>query len=216
MCGRFSLITTVRALEEHFSAKSEMQEFTSRFNVAPSQSMPIVTNQDPGHLISARWGLVPSWAKDVKIGNRLINARSETVNEKPAFRASFRHKRCLVPATHFFEWKKTNGAKKPFAVHMKDAKLFSFAGLWSEWKSAKEIIVSFSIITCPPNALMSKIHDRMPVILKKRDEQKWLQETDMAKLQKLLVPYAGKMQAYEVSTLVNSPRNDVREVLVRV
>lgn len=163
-----------------------------------------------------RWGLIPFWAKDPKIGYKMINARAETVNEKPSFKHSLKNKRCIVPASGFYEWLKSEKQKIPFYIKPKDQEYFSFAGLYDVWKDAEgKEIKSYTIITTTPNIKMAKIHDRMPVILKVADEDKWLdQNTDIDELLKLLKPYPdSEMEIYSVSDLVNSPRNDNKDLI---
>jgi putative SOS response-associated peptidase YedK len=167
-----------------------------------------------------RWGLVPSWASDISIGARLINGRSETVLEKPAFRDSFRLRRCLVPADGFYEWKKAGKERHPFHFVMKDSSLFAFAGVWDRWRSATgEVVESCSILTTAPNELLDGVHDRMPVILPQRHYQTWLTApaTEAQRLAELLVPFdASVMQRHPVSSLVNKPENDVPECALEV
>ena len=164
-----------------------------------------------------RWGLVPSWAKDPKIGNRMINARSETVTEKPSFRTSFKRRRCLIPADGFYEWKREGKAKKPMLITANPGGLFAFAGLWETWKQPDgSWLLTCAIITTSANEFMKSIHDRMPVILPREAEASWLdpEEQDTAMLSELLLPYdSDRMEGYEVSTLVNSPRNNFPEVI---
>ncbi|MCB1056336.1 MAG: SOS response-associated peptidase, partial [Acidobacteria bacterium] len=159
-----------------------------------------------------RWGLIPHWAKDPSIGNRLINARAETAAEKPAFRSSFSKRRCLVPADGFYEWQKTGGRKQPFYLQLKEHRPFAFAGLWARWKASEdETVQSFTLLTTTPNEVAAKVHDRMPVILPPESYDRWLDPElhDREALEALLLPYpAEAMEAYPVSTLVNSPQND--------
>lgn len=218
MCGRFSIAAPAGPIENRFDVEIGFN-YTPRFNCAPTQNIPVISNREPGVLSLYRWGLIPVWAKDKKIGNSLINARAETITEKPAFKNSFRRKRCLVPADGFYEWKRTAAKQKtPYRITMKDEGLFSMAGIWDSWKDEEgEIIHSFSIITTTPNGLMQGIHDRMPVILERKDEKTWLQEKDPDVLIKLLKPFPPElMKAYPVSTLVNSPANDIPEVMAPV
>ena len=167
-----------------------------------------------------KWGLIPFWAKDPSIGNRMINARAETVAEKPSFRNAFTRRRCLIVADGFFEWRKEGKTKTPMRIILKNGEPFGFAGLWETWKSPEdELIRSCTIITTTPNEVMEPIHNRMPVILPRDAEAQWLNVsvTDTGVLRELLVPYAAsELEAYEVSTLVNAPRNDVPDVLARV
>jgi putative SOS response-associated peptidase YedK len=218
MCGRFSIAAPVGPIENRFDVGIGFN-YTPRFNCAPTQNIPVISNREPDVLSLYRWGLIPVWAKDKKIGNSLINARAETITEKPAFKNSFRRKRCLVPADGFYEWRRTAAKQKtPYRIVMKDEGLFAMAGIWDSWKDeGGEIIHSFSIITTTPNELMRDIHDRMPVILELKDEKTWLQENDQDVLIRLLRPFPHElMKAYPVSTLVNSPANDVPEVMAAV
>ena len=164
-----------------------------------------------------RWGFVPFWAKDPKIGNRLINARAETVATKQAFRVSFKRRRCLVPTTGFYEWKKSNDSKTPYYVHLKNDDLFAFAGIYDRWKDSDgNELLSFAIITTDANSLMKRIHNRMPVMLEREDEETWLKEgvLDDEELAEILTPYpSGEMETYLVSKAVNNPRNESEELI---
>lgn len=214
MCGRFSFSPLTKVIEDRFDVKVD-SGYRPRYNCAPSQNLAVISNHDPDVLSHFRWGLIPSWAKDPKIGYRMINAKSETITEKPSFRNSFRRKRCLVLSDGFFEWKKVSEKEKiPYRIHLKDEPLFSMAGIWDTWKNPEgDSVHSFSILTTGPNALMSNIHDRMPVILDRGDEKYWLEDSQPDLLLSLLRPYpADKMTAYPVSKLVNSPANDRPEV----
>ena len=167
-----------------------------------------------------RWGLIPAWAKEEKIGSRMINARAETLAEKPSFKNAYKHRRCLVPADGFYEWKKEGRVKIPYFVRLKSEKAFAFAGLWDVWKSkAGERIFSFTIVTTSPNPLLSEIHNRMPVILSPEAYDTWLdsEPVDRRELRHLLVAYpAEKMEAFVVSSRVNSPTNDDSETILPV
>ena len=188
--------------------------FKPRYNIAPSQESPVVTvKEDNRVLIMMRWGLIPFWAKEASIGYKMINAKAETVHEKPSFRKSFKDKRCLVLADGFYEWTKTDKKNKiPFRFVLKTKEPFAFAGLWDAWKTPEgEMLLTFTIITTNANELMEPIHDRMPVILHEKDEALWLDPEfkDANKLTALLKPFpSDKMEAYRVSTIVNSPKND--------
>lgn len=185
-----------------------------RDNIAPSQNSPtLVVKEDRRVLVMMRWGLVPFWAKETSIGYKMINAKSETLTEKPSFRKPFKEKRCLVLADGFYEWEKTDKKNKvPYRFVLKNRQLFAFAGLWDVWKTPEgDTLLSFTIITTRANELMERIHDRMPVILNEKDEAKWLDPEfkDTDKLSSLLQPYPSEqMVAYKVSTIVNSPQND--------
>ena len=188
--------------------------YKARYNCAPSQALAVITNEEPETLNFFRWGLIPSWADDPSIGYRMINAKAETICEKPSYRNAFRNRRCLVPADSFFEWKK-NHDRIPYRILLKDQSPFSMAGIWDKWKDPDgNIIHSFSIITTSPNPLMEKIHARMPVILKRGDERLWLGNTGPDELLGLLKPYpAEAMTSYPISRLVNDPKNDTEEIL---
>ena len=169
-----------------------------------------------------KWGLIPHWAKDPSIGNKLINARADTVHEKPSFRESLRKSRCLIPATGFFEWVTAKGEKRkhPMYIFLIDEKIFSFAGLWSTWKSPQgSNILTYTILTTESNEFMKKLHHRMPVILERQHEDKWLNETllNQEEMREILKPYSSQeMEAYEVSPVANSPKNDSPECIEKV
>ncbi len=218
MCGRYRLSRRKQIVEEYFESQSESEEeeWGLRYNIAPTQPVPTVRQSGASRVLSMmRWGLVPSWATDIKIGNQLINGRSESVLEKPAFRDSFRTRRCLIPADGFYEWKKYGKQRQPFHFGMKDGGLFGFAGLWERWKSPNgQVLESCSILTTTANQVLEGVHDRMPVILPRRLYQIWLtaSATETERLAELLVPFdAGAMVRYPVSSLVNKPQNDVPE-----
>ena len=191
----------------------------SAYNVAPTQDVLTVVGGDTRQGVLMRWGLIPYWAKDTSLGNRMINARAETVAEKPAFRDALRKKRCLILADGFYEWQRTRSAKRPMRAVMRSGEPFAFAGLWSTWRGTKgNRISSCSIITTVANDLLRPIHDRMPVILPKGQEEFWLDINveDSDALTSVLTPYpAQAMEMYEVSTLVNSTGNDGPEVIAR-
>lgn len=213
MCGRFVLFSLGKLLAERFELKDE-PEIEPRYNIAPSQDIAVIRPDESGdrRLVKLRWGLIPFWAKDKNIGYKMINARSESVAEKPAFRAAFKHRRCLIPADGFYEWRKREKDKQPFLFRIKDEHPFAFAGLWEHWESEEEgTIESCTILTTEANELLYKVHDRMPVILDPGDYARWL---DTSKVKgndatKLLKPFdAAEMIAYPVDTRVNSPKND--------
>lgn len=211
MCGRFTFID-IEDIRERF--KTEAIDLKPNYNVAPTQNIPVILNHQ---LSMIRWGLIPFWAKDPSIGNKMINARAETVDEKPSFKHSLQRKRCLILADGFYEWKKEGYSKRPHRITLKDKELFGFAGLWDTWKSpAGDIVNSCTIITTRPNELMEGIHDRMPVILSRNAEEVWLDQSivDSGFLKSLLVPYPAElMVAYEVSAFVNSVKNNGPECL---
>ena len=220
MCGRFTLTANPAEVEETFSTYTFPQQFAPRFNIAPTQPVLAIPNDDQNTADFFVWGLIPMWAKDPSIGNRMINARGETLEEKPAFRSSLKYKRCLILADGFYEWKGAEGkkVKTPFFIHMKDRKPFAFAGLWDSWNSPDgSLVKSCTIITTEPNELTGIIHNRMPVILHPRDYAKWLNPSPQTpdQLKPLLKPFAADlMDAYPVSTLVNTPANDRPELVV--
>jgi putative SOS response-associated peptidase YedK len=222
MCGRYVIKSPAAKLKVRFQL-DEMPLFEPRYNIAPTQQVPIVRLGDSSKskLITARWGLIPSWAKDAKIGNKLINARGETVAEKPSFRSAFRKRRCLVPADGFYEWKKLDGGKQPHFIHLRDEEPFAFAGLWEHWTNPNdgEVIESCTIVTTEANSLMRTLHDRMPVILPAQDYERWLDPAtqDVEALKALLRPYPSEdMTAYPVSTYVNNPRHEDAKCLAAV
>ena len=218
MCGRFALASDDREMMSRFHLSATVQA-RATYNAVPGMFSPIILRKSPNKAILARWGLVPHWAKDHRIGYKMINARAEGIENKPSFRRAFRSQRCLVPTTGFYEWKSVEGEKVPFFIHLKDQSLFAFAGLWEEWKDAEgRPLITFTIITTTPNDLVSPIHDRMPVILSNEDVETWLDPnvTEPERLLPLLDPYPQKtMEAYPVSTLVNSPRNDSPDLIAR-
>lgn len=213
MCGRFSFTQPDKIVAEIFQLAS-VPPLSPRYNIAPTQSVPtvLVSDDKNRHLKMLRWGLIPSWAKDIKMGAKLINARAETVSEKPAFRSAFKRRRCLILADGFYEWQEQGGKKQPFYFALQDGKPFAFAGLWEGWeKSEDEAIESCTILTTEANELMRPIHDRMPVILDPKDYDKWL-DPEVQKpesLQSLLQPYQSEeMNFYPVSTKVNNAKTD--------
>jgi len=227
MCGRFTLSVEPDRLREVFPwltlpAAAPLQP---RYNIAPTQPVAVVANNGQHTLEFFRWGLIPSWAKDPAIGSRMINARAETLAEKPAFRVAFRRRRCLILADGFYEWRSPGaepGAKKtPMHIRLKSGQPFAFAGLWETWRAPDDdkTIASCAIITTTPNALLEKIHDRMPVILKPDAIDRWLDPAEQSpdELSGLLKPYpASHMTAYAVSRLVNKPEVDSPELVIPV
>jgi putative SOS response-associated peptidase YedK len=214
MCGRYTL-DDVEDLRERFNLTAELRGVTPNYNAAPGQYMPIITKKVDGNQEDVmRWGLIPSWTKDIKIGYKLINTVSETAFDKPIWRSAITHYRCLVPSTGFYEWKldAESKTKRPFFIHPKDQELFAFAGLWSTWKDVeKKEIKSFSILTTQPNREMAVIHNRMPVILRPDEESTWLDPslTDRGVIEKILHPYQDNgLDIHEVSRDVNSPKNN--------
>jgi putative SOS response-associated peptidase YedK len=220
MCGRFTLTVDPADLQEAFPDTAFPPKFAPRFNIAPTQPILAIPNDGKNAADFFVWGLIPSWAKDPSIGNKLINARAETLAEKPSFRGGFKYKRCLILADGFYEWKVVpdQKAKIPHFIFLKGREPFAFAGLWDEWHGPDGgSLRSATIITTEPNELMATIHNRMPVILHPRDYARWLDPSHQtpADLTPLLRPFpADQMSAHPVSTLVNSPGNDRPELVV--
>jgi putative SOS response-associated peptidase YedK len=215
MCGRFTLTASPEALQEEFEIL--FPEIKANYNIAPSQDVLSIVGHKEGLKAGfLKWGLVPSWAKDKKIGYKMINARAETIDEKPAFRQLLKRRRCLVVADSFYEWKREKGQKRPYRITVGGGDLFTFAGLWDRWRMNGEEIVSCTIITTEPNQMMSELHDRMPVLLEEGNREAWVDQSidDKDLLKSILQPYdSEKMSAYEVSTLVNNPRNNGEELI---
>lgn len=224
MCGRFTLTAPVDMLLDRFDVEFFMQEqeYAPSYNVAPSQSvLAIINNGEHNKMGFLRWGLIPTWAKDMSLGYKMINARAETLTEKPSFRNAYRKKRCLIVADSFYEWKRVdNKTKIPMRIKLKNNDLFAMAGLWENWKSPEGTSVfSCSVITTAANELVKEIHDRMPVILKPEDEKYWINPsiTEPNQLNRLLKPLDEHlMETYEVSTLVNSPKNNSIELIQKI
>jgi putative SOS response-associated peptidase YedK len=219
MCGRFTLAIDISFVLSRFNitGKFNVEEYMLRYNIAPSQPvLSIIHDGKENRAGFLTWGLVPPWSKDPKIGYKMINARSETLAEKPSFNTAFKKRRCLIIADSFYEWKRNGKNKIPIRIRMKNQEPFAMAGLWERWQSPSgQEITSCTIITTIPNELMSSIHDRMPVIIKKEDEQTWLDRSveDTDYLSRFLVPYdQNMMETYEVSTAVNSPKHDSIEL----
>ncbi|HPI20412.1 MAG TPA: SOS response-associated peptidase [Candidatus Kapabacteria bacterium] len=213
MCGRFALSAKTKQIEKLVPGIKSEIEITPRYNIAPSQNVLSVLNSNSLQLNFLKWGLIPFWSKDEKIGSKLINARIETVQEKPAFRNSLKSKRCIIFADGFYEWDKNSSVGKiPYFIKLKSNEPFAFAGLWDSWKNTDNTVInSCSIITTQSNELMKNIHSRMPVILQNEIIQKWLSNDcfDMNLIEELKEPYSSdKMEMYRVSTIVNSPMND--------
>jgi putative SOS response-associated peptidase YedK len=224
MCGRFTLTATVDQLIDRFDIEYflEQENFQPSYNIAPSQSvLAVINNGRHNKMGYLRWGLIPPFAKDISIGNKMINARSETLLEKPSFRTAYKKKRCLIIADSFYEWKRIDEKKKiPMRIKLKSEELFAMAGLWENWKSPEgKSIFSCTVITTTPNKLVRDIHDRMPVILRPEDEKIWLDPmiNDTQLLEQLMGPLdENLMEVYEVSSLVNSPKNNSIELIQRI
>ncbi|MRR59197.1 MAG: SOS response-associated peptidase [Deltaproteobacteria bacterium] len=217
MCGRFTLALPPELIAEVIGG-IEQAHIQLRYNIAPTQLIAVIRQNTDGrrHLEYLRWGLIPPWAKDASIGNHMINARSETVHEKPAFRHAFRSRRCLIPASGFYEWRTDGGKKQPLYIQMKDRGPMIFAGLWESWRSSNnEIAESCTIITTSSNSLIQPLHDRMPVILDRNAWDTWLSPAAIREqLTPLFQPFPSDLlDMYPVGTGVNSPRNDSPDLI---
>lgn len=220
MCGRFGLTADLSAVAQRFKVSrpsGDSAAWTPRYNIAPTQTVIVVGDDGQRYLTQMRWGLIPSWAKDPAIGNRMINARAETVATRPAFRVALRKRRCLVVADGFYEWQERPSGKQPYYLALKSLEPFGFAGLWDAWTSPEgKEIKSCTIITTEANELLRPIHDRMPVILIREAEAIWLDPAiqEPARLLPLLTSYPfDEMECYAVDTWVNNPAHDTSECL---
>ena len=210
MCGRYTLTKSIKTIESHFMPVRMIYKYFPSFNIAPSQISAVITkSSNELQLEGMKWGLIPSWSKEINMGNKLINARSETLHEKPSFRESFKNKRCLIPTDGFIEWK----GKHPYYIRPKTQGLLAFAGLWSTWDSGDELLNTYTIITTEANKTLSPLHSRMPVILHPENYEKWLNAESNA-LSQLFTPCPSKdLEYFEISTAVNSPKNNDPEIL---
>lgn len=223
MCGRFTLFAPYQMIIERFQIEQGMAEqlYKPSYNVAPSQQIvAVISDGKQNRLGTLRWGFIPSWAKDEKIGVKLINARAETVDEKPSFRESFFYRRCVIPAESFYEWKQNGSTKQAMRIKMKDDSPFAMAGLWSTWTTSNgEKLHTCTILTTTPNEVVAPIHNRMPVILSAEAEAIWLNpaNTNRVELKQCLQPYdASYMESYPVSSQVNSPRFNDEALIQRI
>jgi len=220
MCGRFTLNSNLDALQLRFGFEARDLDYRPRYNIAPTQPVLAVVNDGGRRAEFMRWGLIPFWAKDQKIGSRMINAVGETAASKPAFRAAFKKRRCLVLADGFFEWRKKGKAKVPTYIFLRSGQPFAMAGLWETWKNPEgELVRSCTIVTTQPNEFMAPIHDRMPVILSQETEALWLDPIteEASTLNPLLIPSPPEeLDSYVVSDLVNSYKNSGSECIVPV
>ncbi|MCL4830214.1 MAG: SOS response-associated peptidase [Caldilinea sp.] len=227
MCGRFALYVTLEELADYFGLSEPPTQLAPRYNIAPTQPVGLVrvnVQSQEREWALALWGLIPSWSKDPTIGARMINARAETVDEKPAFRAAFKRRRCIIPASGFYEWKKVNGGKRPYFITAADGEPLGLAGLWESWNGPNgEALESCTILTTDANETVVALHDRMPVILAPEDYDEWLgagkdsTPAELSQLKHLLRPFpADRMTLYPVSTYVNSPRNEGEACIERV
>lgn len=220
MCGRFTLTTTPEQIRAAFPWLTVPDELPQRYNIAPTQPVAVIPNDGQSRLDFFQWGLIPSWAKDPSIGNQMINARAETLADKPSFRSAFRRRRCLIMADGFYEWRPEPGQRRkiPMYIRLASGQPFAFAGLWENWPAPDGTnIHSCTIITTQPNSLMEKIHNRMPVILPEESFSLWLDrgEPDKNSLQSLLIPFPAElMTAFPVSLAVNSPANDTPDCIL--
>lgn len=214
MCGRFTQTKSKQDIKKRFNVKKVAEEVVPMFNISPDLYIPVILNETPDEVTVAKWGLVPSWSKEEKSPYSMINARAETLNEKPAYKRLIKTRRCLIIADSFYEWKKTPEKKIPHRILLKNEELFAFAGLWDLWEKEGKKITSCTIITTSPNKLTAPIHDRMPVILEKEQEREWLRNNEIERVINLLHPYeANDMKAYTISTAVNNPSNNSEEIL---
>jgi putative SOS response-associated peptidase YedK len=218
MCGRYRLSRRKQIIEEHFDSVSGEEDRRPRYNVAPTQPIPVIRQhpKEPIRQLSLmRWGLIPSWAKDSSVAASMINARAETVSTKPAFRDAMKSRRCLIPADGFYEWVRTGKTKQPYCFEVNEGELFAFAGIWERWKDPSgQWVKSCSILTTTPNAVTSAIHDRMPVILDPHSYDLWLDPgmRNVGAASELLKPCDAKlMRCFPVSTRLNSVSNDDEE-----
>lgn len=216
MCGRYTLTKPLKSIASHFNPITVKTDHRERYNIAPSQVAPIViTANNQRELHSMQWGLIPSWMKEKKSGSGFINARAETVHQKPSFRSSFKGKRCLVPADGYIEWVKTESGKTPYYIFLPSKEIFSFAGLWSAVQNETEPLFTFSIITTDASPSIQSIHPRMPVILLPDQYESWLNaESQPEDLRNMLVPFSSiPIESRKISQAINSPRNDNPECL---
>ncbi|GIP61114.1 SOS response-associated peptidase [Paenibacillus woosongensis] len=222
MCGRFTITAPYSDILIRYYIDEETSiNYRPTYNAAPMQYIPAVVNGSNGNRLgNLRWGLVPSWAKDDKIGSKMINARAETITEKPSFNRLLSSRRCIIPADGFYEWQQRAGGKQPFRITLKDESIFSFAGLYDIWTNKDgNKLATCTIITTEPNSLMADIHNRMPVILRKEEENEWIDRdnTDVQALLKFLKPYdAHEMRTYPVSTEVGNVKNNSPDLLTEI
>ena len=213
MCGRFALYAPHSTIHEFFDADVGALEFLPRYNIAPMQVTPVIRQRPNGERVAhlLRWGLIPSWSKDETIAARLINARGESVAEKPSFRAAYKSRRCIVPASGFYEWQKIHGGKQPYLIRPQDDELFGFAGLWERWSRPDgEPLDTFTVITTNANEIVAPVHDRMPVILIQEDFGVWMaMDSEPERLRSLIRPCPPeRIRMYPVSRAIGSVAND--------
>jgi putative SOS response-associated peptidase YedK len=216
MCGRYGLTVDTSKLQERFETTNTPPDLEPRYNIAPSQELPVIVRNSPNAMVLMQWGLIPSWSKEPKVSYSTINARAENLLKSSVYKKPFQRQRCLVPASGFYEWQQTSAGKQPYYIHLQDTDVFAFAGLYDIWRDKQgHELHSYTIITTKPNDLVAPIHNRMPAILRRDAENVWLDsDADQDQLLSLLTPYpADEMSAYRVSTWVNSPSNDSPQAL---
>jgi len=217
MCGRYSLyVDDYEKFYSDFEITNRLEKLTPHYNIVPGMHVPVIVRNSPKKIELMKWGLIPFWSKDPKIGYKMINARSEGIAQKPSFRKPIRQQRCLIPTTGFFEWKQLGNEKIPYYIRIKQKAVFALAGLFDIWKDAEgRPLKSFTIITTSPNSLLASIHNRMPVILTEINADKWLNPaTDLQEILTMLIPLPdGNLEAFPVSKLVNNPDNDTLDVI---
>lgn len=218
MCGRYTITLEPADFEVELGISDFPPDFAPRYNVAPTQQVVAVRDSEAKKAEWLKWGLIPYWAKDPSIGARMINARSETLREKPSFRQAFERRRCLILADGFYEWQKHEGRPStPFYIQLKEGKPFAFAGLWEKWQSAEEEIISCTIITCAANEMIKPVHDRMPVILDKTTAWNWLNPASPEELSGYLVPYPSEdMQMVQIGTAINNSHVESPDLIIPV
>jgi putative SOS response-associated peptidase YedK len=216
MCGRYNLIATGQQIMDHFKLLS-LPAHKPDYNIPPGQKIFAVVQMEDGgnRAVNLHWGLIPSWSKDRKISSHLINARAETLTEKPSFKNAYRHRRCLIPATGFFEWRITQAGKQPYHIHQPDHALFAFAGVWEHWEKGQETVYSCTVITTAANAKIAPVHDRMPVIIAADDYDRWLDKkaTNVEMTDFLAADAYQSMQITPISTRVNNPLHNDEDCL---
>jgi putative SOS response-associated peptidase YedK len=218
MCGRYTLTKKQQEVVDRFNAEIE-GVIKDLFNSAPTQELPVISDENPAKIAFYKWGLIPSWSKDSAIGSKMINARAEGLHEKPSFSKLLERQRCIIPADGFYEWKQTAQGKQPYRITLKNNDLFAFAGLWDKWRNPAGLLVyTFTIITTEPNELMKSIHNRMPAILEKGAEKEWLNpKLPFKDTETFLKPYVSdEMRAYPVSKAVNSVQNNSPDLIKEV
>ena len=218
MCGRYTITKSIEEICNTFKVEPNNQIFSPMYNITPNQKLPIITNQNQNQLSFMHWGLVPFWAKDIKISNKLINSRLETISEKPSFKYAVEKRRCLVISDGYYEWKNNDNDKIPYRITIKDEKLFSMAGIWEIWTSDNNNpYYSFSILTKQANEQLSNIHHRMPAILTKEQRNTWLNEIDTNKAISIIKesPFL-EMKYHEVSKAVNTPNNNYKDLVIPI